>query len=143
MSIYNNPKQYAETTFMTLEQAKVRCNYYNKLEKLIYEAKKCPKCGEHTLEIESGCYEEGYSDYVYCGNDNIKTVDGDGEDFFDECDFTSDVRKEFEPISHWYDFDVVLAFSIDIKKDGLLVTEKNIGCSWNEFVEKENKELIA
>jgi hypothetical protein len=142
MSLCDNAKEYAEKTYITLEQAKIRCQYFIKLKAKIYEAKKCPKCGEHTLEIESGSYEEGYSSYVYCENDKIPTVDEDGDEYMEECDFTSDVTKEFEPISHWFDFDVVLMFSINIESDGIKAVEEQIGCSWSEFVEKDTNDLL-
>ena len=88
MSIYENEKEYAEKTFMTLEQAKLRCEFYKKLNQEINDARKCPKCHQDTLEIESG--EEGQSEYVYCESEIIK-IDEDGEEYSDECDFTSDV----------------------------------------------------
>jgi len=142
--IYDNAEEYAKQTFTTLEQAKIRCDHYKKLQEQQHQAKKCPKCGQHTLEFETGCYEEGYGDYIYCENEKVeKVIDEDGEEFYKECDFTSKVTKNFEPIHHWWDFDEVLAFSIDIERDGKEEIEKQIGCTWTQFVENANKELIA
>lgn len=38
----------------------------------MYNAKKCPKCGSRSLCFESGSYEEGYGDYIYCDNENCE-----------------------------------------------------------------------
>lgn len=142
MSIYNVPKDYAAQTVMSLEQATIRCNHYKKIEEQSFEASKCPQCGQHTLAIECGSFEEGYSDFVYCENDKVTVTDEDGETYHTDCDFTSNVTKEYEPISHYYDFDEVLAFSIGIEQGGLASIESNIGCTWSEFVEKANKRLL-
>lgn len=141
MSLYNDPKEYAAQTLMSLEQATIRCNHFKKLKDQIFKAKKCPQCGQHTLEIEGGSYEEGYNSFVYCENDAVNVTDEDGEIYQTDCDFTSNVKKEYEPISHYYDFDDVLAFSIHIKKDGLASVESSMGCSWSEFVKKANEKL--
>lgn len=141
MSIYNNPEVYAKKTLMTTEQAIIRCEHFKKLQQVMYEAKKCPKCRQHTLEIEGGSYEEGTQDYVYCENDKVTVNDEDGEEYLTDCDFTSDVEKEFEPISHWYDFDVVLAFSDNLERDGKDKAEIYIGSSWEEFVNASNEKL--
>lgn len=143
MALCDNSKEYAEKTLISLEQAEIRCEYFRKIKEKMYEAKKCPKCGEHTLEIEGGSYEEGINSYVYCENDKIIVIDEDGEEYETECDFTSDITKEFEPISDWYDFDVVLMFSLDIDSDGIKAVEEQIGCSWTEFVEKDTMDLIS
>jgi hypothetical protein len=142
MSLCDNPKEYAKQTHISLEQAEIRCKYFKELKEKIHAARKCPKCGEHTLAIEGGSYEEGIQSYVYCENDKIPTIDEEGDEYMEECDFTSDVTKEFEPISHWYDFDVVLMFSIDIDRDGIKAIEKQIGCTWSDFVENDTKDLL-
>lgn len=142
MSIYDNPQEYAKKTFITLEQAVLRCQHFKKLKKEIQEAKKCPKCGAYTLEFESGCYEEGYGDFIYCTNE-ISDVDEDGEEVFVECGFTSSLTEQFQPLVHWYDFDIILMFSNDIEERGMDKVEKEIGCSWPEFVDKITKEDCA
>lgn len=141
MSIYNDPKEYAQKTFTTTEQAEIRCKYFNELQAIIHEAKKCPKCNQHTLEIEGGSYEEGTHDFVYCENDKFTVLDEDDEEYLTDCGFISAVEKKYEPINHWYDFDEVLAFSIDIEKSGKDKVENIIGCTWNEFVNSSNEKL--
>lgn len=125
---------------MTLEQAKKRCEYFKKLHEQIHEAKKCPKCGEHTLEVEGGSYEENIKPYIYCSNDKVKVVDGQ-EEYEDDCDYSSEITKEYEFLNTYCDFDVILAFVVDLERDGFERTEKNIGCSWKEFIEKESKDI--
>lgn len=132
MSIYDNPKEYAEKTSITLEQANVRCKYYKELENKVNEARKCPECGGHTLELESGSYYEGTSDFIYCDNEE------------NDCEFTSNVTEQFEPLLHGYDFDIVLYFGVnDIQQKDIKEVEDDIGCSWFDFVEKHNKEIIS
>lgn len=143
MSIYNNSEEYAKRTFMSLEQAEIRCEYFRKLQQKMYESKKCPKCGQHTLEIEGGSYEEGTKDYVYCENDKVSEIDEDGEKYLADCDYTSDVDKEHEPISQWYDFDEVLALVIDFDRNDKKEVEEHIGCSWDKFIDTSNKKLTA
>lgn len=144
LSIYDDAKKYAKETFMTIEQAEVRCIYFKKMQEERHLAKICPKCGKQTLEIESGSYEEGISPYVYCENEEgEKVIDKDGNEFFNECDFTSDVTKEYTAINHWYDFDEILSFSIEVEREGLKKIEKQIGCTWNEFVENANREITT
>lgn len=126
---------------MSLEQAEKRCEHFKKLKEQIYQAKKCPKCGEHTLEIEGGSYEEGIKPYVYCENNKVKVFDG-VEEYEDDCDFSSKITKEFEFLNSYCDFDVALAFVVDIQRDGFERTEKNIGCSWNEFIEKDTLSMV-
>ncbi|MCK2000725.1 hypothetical protein MZM54_04890 [[Brevibacterium] frigoritolerans] len=140
MSLYNNPKEYAKETMMSIEQATLRCEHFKKIQQIMHEAKKCPKCGKHSLGIEGGSYEEGYSDYVYCENDEVVVIEN-GEELFTDCGFTSDVKEEYEPLNHWYDFDVILSFCFQIKEEGLPETERNIGCTWDEFINKEKKQL--
>lgn len=143
MSIYNNIEEYAKQTFMTTEQATIRCAHFKELEQKTHEAKKCPKCGKHMLAIETGSYEEGTHDYVYCENEQVLVVDEDGDECFTDCDFTSDVETEYEPIWHWYDFDEVLAFSIELETEYKKEVETHIGSSWLEFVEASNKKLVS
>lgn len=143
MSIYNNTEEYAKQTFMSLEQSEIRCKYFRKIQQKMHESKRCSKCGQHTLEIESGSYEEGTQDFVYCENDKVSVIDEYGEKYLTDCDFTSDVDKEYEPVNHWYDFDEVLAFSIDFESNGKEMVEKHIGCSWDEFINESNKKLTT
>jgi ssDNA-binding Zn-finger/Zn-ribbon topoisomerase 1 len=140
MALCDDTKNYAKETFITMEQAEIRCEHFKKIHQKIQDAKKCPKCGKHTLQIELGSYEENTTDYVYCDNDEIPYIE-DGEEYFNECDFTSDVTAQFEPISHWYDFDIVSSFACNIESEGLSQIEKQIGSSWFDFVEDDNKKL--
>ncbi len=137
MSIYDNPQNYAEEASITIEQATLRCKYFKELEAKIHEARKCPRCGEYTLEFEGGSYEENYRDYVYCTNENIPDNEN-GEGYYVDCDFTSEIIDQFELLSTGYNFDVVLCFGMNIKSQGLQKVEKEIGCPWSKFVDKNN-----
>jgi carboxypeptidase C (cathepsin A) len=143
MSLYDHPKEYAKETFMSLDQAEIRCRHYKKMQEKRHKAKKCPTCGKHTLQIEDGSYEEGITAYVYCENDEVPYVDEEGDTCFTDCEFTSEITEQYEPISHWYDFDEVLAFSMEVEEEGIKKIEERIGCTWTEFVEGSNKELTA
>lgn len=123
MTIYKDPQTYAKEAYISLELATIRCAEYLPFVEAIEPAKKCPNCGEHTLAIELGSYEEGTSELVYCENE-------------EGCDFTSEVTDELEPLQHWYAFDEVLALSCDIDRDGLSTFEEQLGCSWVEYAEK-------
>ncbi len=146
MSIYDNPQEYANKAYITLEQAKIRCKHFKKIEEEINETRKCPKCGEYTLEFEGGSYEEGYSDFIYCTNE-VRQIDEDCdgcdvcEGCFVECEFTSNVTGQFEPLSDGYNFDIVLYFSFQIKECGIEEVEKQIGGSWPQFVDRDNSTL--
>lgn len=143
MSIYLNPKRYAEVTHTTLEQAKIRCDYFRTFLEKTEVAKICPKCKASTLEFECGSYEEGYGDYIRCENDQIETKDEEGDVYYEECNFTSDVTEEFIPLTSWYGFDVILMFAYDIEQKGMKEFEKELGCSWTEFVDNTTKKDCA
>jgi hypothetical protein len=144
MSIYNDPKKYAEETHVTLKQAQIRCNHYKKIEELIHQRKKCPTCGKYTLEYEGGSYEGGIQPFIRCDNDEVLVYDEDsGEEVFTDCKFTSDVTKEYEPLAGYFDFDEILMLSMDVERDGLEAVESMVGQSWFQFVETSNQELLA
>lgn len=140
MSIYENPEKYAELTLTTLEQAKIRCEHFLQVEKEMHEVKKCPKCGKHTLEAESGSYEEGYGSYLRCENSEVETFDEESNRILDDCYYTSGITSEYMVASE-KDYDVVLAFSYELAEGKMPVLEKHIGCSWTEFVDKDNEKL--
>lgn len=141
MTIYNDPQKYSKQTSTSIEQAELRCSLFKQIQQKVHEARKCPKCSKHTLTLEEGNYEEGYSDYIYCENDKIVVID-DGEECTTDCGFTSEALKEFELLYHWHDFDEVLAFSLDNEDRGI-EAERKLGCSWADFVDKSNQVLVA
>jgi hypothetical protein len=138
MTLCVETKTYAEATFITMEQAEIRCEHFKKISQEMHEARKCPKCGKHTLAIES---EASTSDYVYCENDEIP-VNEDGEEYFTDCDYSTIATSKHKAVSHWHDFDVVLAFASNIDSEGLPGIEKQVGCSWSEFVDDDNRKLM-
>jgi len=146
LSIYDNPQEYANKTRTTLKQAIIRCQHFKKIEAEIQKARKCPKCGKETLEFEGGSCEEGYSDYIYCTNEVPVTGEDcndcnsckDHGSCFVECDFTSDVTEQYKPLSDGYDFDIVLYLVFGIEQYGMESVEKQIGCSWLQFVDRDN-----
>lgn len=111
MSIYNDHVSYAKKVRIPIRLAKIWCDNQLELQKEMDKAKICPSCGKPTLCLEGGDYYEGTRDYVYCENSEILAVDVDGENYYEECDYTSESEKKHEPLSTWYDFDVLLAFS--------------------------------
>lgn len=132
MNIYESPEEYAETVNISLEQAKIRCEHFLAIQKEIHESLKCPKCGQHTLEFEGGEWEVGVKDYVYCSNDKISTVDEEGDEFMEECDFTDDVKPQYK-FYGMHDFDEVLYMHSQ--------SELTLGCTWAKFVEDAMKRL--
>lgn len=134
MSIYSDHIDYAKKVRMPIRLAEIWCKNQLELKKEMDKAKKCPKCGKDTLELELGSYEEGYSDYVHCSNDEIPAVDVDGEEYFTECDYTASPEKGHEPLSAWYDFDVIMAF-----RCGMSGRVKEFGSlqEWLKFVREE------
>ncbi|MFK7696413.1 hypothetical protein [Paenibacillus sp. HJGM_3] len=134
MGLYDDHVSYAKKTRIPVSLAKVWCANQLELQEEMDAARVCPKCGKPTLVLESGSYEEGTQDYVYCANDEIQAVDVDGEEYFEECDYTADPEKKHEPLSTWYDFDVIWAFScglIDRKNEFYNLRD------WLDFVRKE------
>jgi hypothetical protein len=111
MNIYDDHVAYAKETRIPIRLAKIWCENQLELQKEMDAARICPKCKKNTLVLESGSYEENTSDYVYCENDEISVIDVDGEEYFKDCDYTAEPQKEHEPLSSWYDFDVILAMS--------------------------------
>lgn len=133
MSIYDDPVTYAKKVRIPVSLSKIWCAEQLRLQKEMDAARVCPKCGHGTLVLEGGSYEECTSDYVYCEYDEIPAVDEEGEEYFKECDYTSDPKKEHEPLSSWYDFDVILAMSIG--KDSAF--EEETLQDWVRFVKSE------
>lgn len=143
MSIYQSVEVYAKKTNTTEEQAKIRCDYFLALQKTAEKKKVCPVCKQSTLEYESGCYEGGYGDYVYCDNDKVPYSE-DGEEGFTDCEFSTENIDEFIEITAHFDFDVVLMMAGDIaqsKKDDTEI-ELSLGSSWHDFVEKDNQDIL-
>lgn len=141
LGIYESPEKYAEHLNMSLEQAKIRLEYFLKVKEEMKKTQRCPKCEQHTLAIEGGEWESGVSDWIYCENDKIELIDEEGYKYFEECDFTDDVKKEYL-FAFEADFDVVLMMSctVDITNDEEVL--KVIGLSWKDFVRKDTEELL-
>lgn len=124
-------KDYAETCKCTLEQAEIRVKITVARQEETHQAKLCPVCKEHSLSIEYDEPEDSSKSWVAC-----QSEDG-------ECEYTTDVTKEHEPLQIWHDFDEIMAFAYPCLRDQPLAEiEKQIGCSWEEFVEKNTKELL-
>lgn len=125
-SVYLNPYKYAYICDVPIEYARIAQKRQNNISKIIYNARKCPKCGSHSLCFEGGSYEEGYGDYIYCDNESC------GEDFE-----VSDI-KNGEYLSGWLDFDVVLytcsgETDAERQKDRIaMCNSENVG-DWHEF----------
>lgn len=97
-SIYDNPYKYAYECDVPIELARATCKLQRKYDKMIYRAAKCPVCKARALTYESGSYEEGYGDFIYC----------------DSCDesFNVDEIKNGVLLHSWGNFDSVLWFSL-------------------------------
>lgn len=119
--IYNDVKRYAETVKITEEKAEIICRYFLDLYRLQYELSKCPKCGEYTLTIDSGEFDELthttlYNAYVLCTNDKVlvsEEILGESgkvviETYEDDCEFESDDLEKYGLLNHWVDFDELL-----------------------------------
>lgn len=141
MSIYESIEEYAVYTHMSLEQAKIRCEHFLEIKQRIHESRKCPKCQQHTLDVERCDWELNIQPYIYCENDKIEAKDEDGKSYFDECDFTDDVKLEYLFATE-ADFDVILCLAYDIKKQGVQSVENMIGQTWKEFLDKEHEKLL-
>lgn len=134
MSIHNDHVEYAKKVRMPVNLAKIWCTNQLEIKEEMNKAKICPKCEKPTLELELGSYEEGYNDYVYCVNNEILAIDDDGEEYYTDCDYTSEPKNEHEPLSCWYDFDVLLAHSIGYDESRKHDTDLQ---EWLKFVREE------
>lgn len=141
MSIYDSVETYSKQLNMSLEQAKIRVEYFLKMRDEMEKSRKCPKCGQLTLDVESGEWESGISDWIYCGNDEIETVNDDGDKFYEECEFTDDVKNEYL-FAFDHDFDVVLMMYSSVNITNEKEVLNFIGLSWNEFVENDTKDIM-
>lgn len=140
ISIYDSVEKYSKKLNMSVEQAKVRLDYFSKVKVEIEESRKCPKCGQYTLVFEGGEWECGISDYIYCENDKIEKVDEEGDLFYDECDFNDDVKSEYL-FAFNNDFDVVLMMSCGLDINDNQDVLNAVGLSWDEFVKKDTENL--
>lgn len=131
MTIYNDVEKYAKTTMMTVEDAKMRCEYYLTLQKEKAEAMAqniiCPQCKQSTLELEYDQYEEGNEEYVeaQCKNE--------------ECEYYCEDHPHAELIDS---FDVVLMYAGQVEQEGLVQIEEQLGSTWAEFVAHDNADLL-
>ena len=125
-SIYANPYKYAYICNVPIDYARVVQKQQNNISKIVYNARKCPKCGSRSLCFECGSYEEGYGDYIYCDNESC------GETFS-----VSDI-KNGTYLSGWLDFDIVLWASKGKTDEERAESRKEQCCSegfenWSEF----------
>lgn len=130
MKIHEDVKEYAKKTMMTMEQAKIRCDYYKKqrsdFEKEVEKARICPDCKKAKLVFESGSYEDGlFYTEAECQNPS--------------CGFESD---DYPYPEEGDLFDVVLLFAGQAEREGLAETERQIGLSWSEFIKKDTEDLM-
>jgi hypothetical protein len=133
MSMYSDHIAYAKKVRIPLRLSKIWCDNQLRLAKEMEHASICPKCGKPTLILESGSYEENTRDYVYCENYEIPETE-DGEEYMTDCDYVTEPQKEHEPLSHWYDFDTIWAYS------GGMIERKEMYPNlqeWLDFVRKE------
>ncbi|MGS2750064.1 hypothetical protein ACVAMH_24730 [Bacillus zanthoxyli] len=118
--IYKDMDLYAKECGITLEQAKVRCDYYLNIQDEIEKVRICPECKQHSLEIENDGCEYVSSSWIQCENE--------------DCGFTDDDKKEqYELLQNGCDFDEVLAIACTDMETGIK--------DWNEFVEQSNQNL--
>ena len=110
MSIYESPALYARKVRITERLAYIWCEHQLKLQAEANKASVCPRCGEASLEWEIGSYEEGNADYIYCSNYEF-SYEEDGEQYLGDCDYTSEIKSEHEPLAVWYTFDHLLAMN--------------------------------
>jgi len=124
MSIYENPKEYAEQCHISLDLAKRRCEHYIKRIELT-EKVVCPECGSRELCIDN----DGSEDFIGCTG----------------CWNTYDIDDE--RLKNWVKmqcgFDEVLRYSKDISKYGIEEVERNIGQKWEEFVKASTDALVT
>jgi hypothetical protein len=106
----------------------------------VEKASVCPKCGKPSLEWEMGSYEEGSDDYIYCSNYEVPYLDEDGEQYFKDCEYVSDIKTEHEPLAHWYTFDHLLAINC-----GSMNGVKEFGGLQNWFIsaKKDIEEIMG
>ena len=141
MGVRDSVEGYAEKLNMTVEQAKVRLDHFASMQEGIKESKKCPKCGMYTLEIDGGEWEAGVQAFIYCENDEVPTVDEDGEEYLESCEFT-DSPKDCYIFASEPDFDEVLMVSCSINIYDEVEVRAQLGQTWEEFVEESNKHIL-
>ncbi|MFA4137723.1 MULTISPECIES: hypothetical protein [unclassified Brevibacillus] len=135
MGLKKRVEAYAKTVNCAMKMARIHVRYFDRMRLLIHAASICPKCGKPTLEMEGGSYEEGIEAYVYCSNDRVPEKE-DGETYYTDCGFYDDAKDKYTPISHWFDFDIVLALALDG------TAEKEYFGDWERFVEKDTESLL-
>lgn len=110
--MYNDPVAFARQVRMPMSLSKIWCANQLELQKQMEAARLCPKCLQYTLVLEPGSYEECTNDYVYCENYEVPAIDeDDGTEYMAECDYVTYPEKAHEPLAHWFDFDIIWAFS--------------------------------
>lgn len=107
-SIYDNPYKYACVCNIPFELAKIACNKQRHFDKEYRKHRAyCPKCKSKNLEYDGGSWEEGYGEFIECGDC--------GETF--DCDEVPNIK--YARLTGWEDFDAVLYFSnTENKEDG-------------------------
>lgn len=132
MTLQKEIQKYAETCQCTYEQAEIRVKIYKEIKKETEKTRLCPDCNTYSLSIEYPEAENvSYPNWVECQNEEI------------DCEFRSEVTKQYEPLEVWYDFDEVLAFAAwQLKEHGKEEVERQIGQTWDSFLEEKNADLI-
>lgn len=119
--IYEDPARYAEAVNISIDRAENVCGLFVELYRLRHALSKCPKCGENTLVVETGEFDELTNttlndEYVTCTNDSalvseeVVSASGDIviETYEDFCDFESDDLEKYDILGDWVDFDELL-----------------------------------
>lgn len=144
MGIYDSAETYAkEIHIKDLHLAGIRANHYRNLMEQQYEARKCPKCGKHSLQFEGGSYEENTRDYIYCENGEVLEKDlDDGTLRETDCGYATEFEDKHRILTDAETFDEVLMFSIEIEEHGKEYVESMVGKKWEVFVKEGTEELL-
>lgn len=144
MSLYDNPQEYANKTYISSEQANIRCALFKKIQNNIDEARICPKCGMKTLKFVEGSIVKGIESNIICVNEKNIRVDDEEKESFVDCKFTSNLTEKFSPLVPYYDFDIIFIMGNNSETLDKIENEINeeFDCTWSDFVNGINKEDI-
>ena len=96
LSIYSNPKKYAQKCQIPLNLVKIECRKQKQFERKRKHII-CPRCKHKSLDYEMGSYEEGYGSYLECN-------------FCGETYNPEEIKNSYL-LAYGADFDAVLYFS--------------------------------